>query len=150
MRKQSFLFIAGAVLALASCQTENTDNASDQAYIDSTVNARVEEMRVEMMMQNDSMINALATLRADSIIAAMKGGNTVTTRTNTVRTTTVKGTSGSGAKRTETETIGSGKPKMGESNTGSNTIGSGKPKMGETKKDSKTIGTGKPKMGDDN
>ena len=109
MRKQSFLFIAGAVLALASCQTESTDNASDQEQIDSIVNARVEEMRVEMMMQNDSIISSLATLRADSIIAAMKGGNTVTT--NTTRTTTVRNTP-TGAKATTT-TKPSTNPKEG-------------------------------------
>jgi hypothetical protein len=102
MRKQSFLFITGAVLALASCQTESTDNASDQEQIDSIVNARVEEMRVEMMMQNDSIINSLAAIRADSIIAAMKGGNTVTTKTNTTRTTTVRNSGGNPPPKTTT------------------------------------------------
>jgi hypothetical protein len=102
MRKHSFLFIAGALLALASCQTETNDTANDQATIDSTVNARVEEMRLQMMAQNDSMINALAQLRADSIIAAMKGGNTVTTSSNTTRTTTVRN-NGGGTKTTTTK-----------------------------------------------
>lgn len=110
MKKQSFLIMAGALMALASCKNENTDTASNQAQIDSTVNARVEEMRMQMMMQNDSMINVLAQQRADSIIAAMKGGNTVTT--HTTRTTTVNtagsytGKSTGGTKTTTVESGG--------------------------------------------
>ncbi len=77
MRKQSFLFIAGAaLLALASCQPNTNETAPDQAQIDSMVNARVEELRLEMLAQNDSLINALAIQKADSIVAAMKGGST--------------------------------------------------------------------------
>jgi hypothetical protein len=91
MKKQSILFLAGALLCLASCQS-NMSETNNQEQIDSAVNARVEEIRLEMMMQNDSIINSLAQLRADSIIAAMKGGNTVTTKTTTNRTTTVKST----------------------------------------------------------
>ena len=72
MKKQSFLFIAGALLTLASCQSDTNDNGASQAQIDSTVNARVEEMRMQMMAQNDSIINAEAQRRADSMFAAMK------------------------------------------------------------------------------
>ena len=98
MKKRSFLLIAGTLLTLAACQN-NANNGADQAQIDSTVNARVEELRLEMMAQNDSIINAESQRRADSIIAAMKGGNTVTTTTK--RTTTVKNTP-SGTKTTTT------------------------------------------------
>ncbi len=82
--------MAGGLMSLASCTTETRESDMSQAQIDSTVNARVEEIRVEMMRQNDSLINAMAQIKADSIIAAMKGGKAVTTKTTTTRTTTVK------------------------------------------------------------
>lgn len=100
MKKQSFLLMAGALMALASCQNDNS-NTADQAQIDSMVNARVEEMRIQMMAANDSLINIEAQRRADSIIAAMKGGNTVTT--HTTRTTTVKNTPGGTKTTTDTK-----------------------------------------------
>jgi len=74
MKKQSVLFIAGALMTLASCQNNATDTGANQAQIDSAVNARVEELRTQMMMQNDSLINAEAQRRADSMIAAMGNG----------------------------------------------------------------------------
>lgn len=89
MKKQSLLFLAGAVLALASCQPEGADGDYTQAQVDSMVNARVADEMLVLQMQNDSIINAMAALKADSIIAAMKGGNAVTTKTTTTRTTTV-------------------------------------------------------------
>ena len=101
-------------MALASCQNDNAAG-DDQASIDSMVNVRVEEMRLEMMMQNDSIINSLAAIRADSIIAAMKGGNTVTTTTK--RTTTVKSAPSGGSKATAVETT----PNREPANTGKNT-----------------------------
>ncbi|HRO43268.1 MAG TPA: hypothetical protein PL009_10570 [Flavipsychrobacter sp.] len=74
--KKQLLLIAGTVLTLASCQNEAADTGDNQAQIDSAVNARVEEMRTELMMQNDSLINAEAQRRADSIFLTMKDGNT--------------------------------------------------------------------------
>ena len=59
MKKQSFLLLAGALLTITACNTTN-DNQYSEAQIDSMVNARVDEMRLQMMAQNDSMINALA------------------------------------------------------------------------------------------
>lgn len=88
--KKQLLLLAGGLLALASCNTAPEGGASD-AQIDSMVNTRVEELRMEMMRQNDSLINAMAQIKADSIIAAMKGGSTVTTKTTTTRTTKVTG-----------------------------------------------------------
>lgn len=75
MKKQLLLLTAGSMLVFASCQNEATpvDAGASQAQIDSIVNARVETIRAEMMAQNDSLINALAQWKADSIIAAMKG-----------------------------------------------------------------------------
>ncbi len=68
------MFAAGAaVLFFASCQENTTDNGLNQAQIDSAVNARVEEIRTEMLMQNDSIINAEAQRRADSMMAVAAG-----------------------------------------------------------------------------
>lgn len=77
MKKQALLFLAGGIMAMASCTTETANNTS-QEQIDSMVNARVEEIRTEMMRSNDSLINAMAQMKADSMIAAMKGGAPVT------------------------------------------------------------------------
>lgn len=74
MKKQTLLFMAGGLMAIASCNTNTGDTGMTQATIDSTVNARVEEIRTEMMRQNDSLINAMAMMKADSIIASMKSG----------------------------------------------------------------------------
>lgn len=72
MKKQSLLLITGGLLALASCNTESANNADNsQAKIDSMVNARVEELRMELEAKNDSMINAMAMLKADSMMAEM-------------------------------------------------------------------------------
>ncbi len=84
--KKQLLLAAGTVLALASCQNEAANTADTQTHIDSAVNARVEEISMQLMMQNDSLINAEAQRRADSIILAMKGTPAPparNTRTNT-------------------------------------------------------------------
>lgn len=142
MKKQSFLLVAGALIALASCQNNATDTGANQAQIDSAVNARVEELRMQMMMQNDSLINAEAQRRADSMIAAMKGQtSTASGRPSTRPQQPTRNTP-------KPETIGSGKPKMGDGNNNSNTVGSGKPKMGDGNNNSNSVGSGKPKMGD--
>ena len=73
MKKQTLLLMAGGILALASCNNEQANTGMSQAQVDSAVNARVEEIRGELMAQNDSLINALAQWKADSMIAAMKG-----------------------------------------------------------------------------
>lgn len=74
MKKQSLLLISGGLLALASCNTEPAADTGDtQAKIDSMVNERVEQIRLELQAQNDSIINEMAMYRADSIIAARTG-----------------------------------------------------------------------------
>ncbi len=74
MKKQSLLLITGGLLAMASCNTEPATNAEDtQVKIDSMVNERVEQIRLELQAQNDSIINEMAMYRADSIIAARTG-----------------------------------------------------------------------------
>lgn len=74
MKKQSLVLLAGGILALASCNSGSTGNAeADQAKVDSIVNARVEEIRMQLLEENNAKINQMAQERADSIIAAMTG-----------------------------------------------------------------------------
>lgn len=73
MKKQTQFLIAAGILALASsCNTSTGgDPAADAAKIDSMANARLEELKLELMARNDSTIMALARERADSILVAM-------------------------------------------------------------------------------
>ncbi|MGN6567946.1 MAG: hypothetical protein ACTHJ0_08340 [Flavipsychrobacter sp.] len=43
-----------------------------RAEVDSQVNARVNALQLQMQAKNDSIINAMAKHRADSILATMK------------------------------------------------------------------------------
>jgi hypothetical protein len=107
MKKQSLLWMAGVVITLASCQdNSNETSAMDQARIDSAVNARTEEMRLQMMAQNDSIINAEAQRRADSMIAA-SADNTAEPASRTVKPTTTKTgtTKSSGGTKTTTAPV---------------------------------------------
>jgi len=92
--KKQLLLIAGTVLTLASCQNEGTNAGDNQAQIDSAVNAQVEAMRMQMMLQNDSLINAEAQRRADSMIVGMQGSTKTSSssRPATRPTTPVKPT----------------------------------------------------------
>lgn len=144
MKKYALLLIAGSLVGLASCG--NDTNTMTQAQIDSTANAKVDSLEAAMRMQNDSLINAMALMKADSAakadslahIAAYNAGKAAGSKTNTKKTTTTTTTK-------KPETIGNGKPKMGGSQD-PNTIGNGKPKMGGSQEPN-TIGNGKPKMG---
>lgn len=141
MKKQSLLLITGGLLAMASCNTEPAGSAEDaQATIDSTVNARVEEIRLELQAQNDSIINEMAMYRADSIIAARTGKAAPARPRPTAPVSTDRATETS--KEVQEETIGNGKPRIGKDN---DEIGSGKPKIGDKKDDE--VGSGKPKIG---
>ena len=73
MKKQSILFLAGGLLALASCNNNAANPGMSQAQVDSMVNVKVQELTVKMQASNDSMINMMAKVKADSMIAAMKG-----------------------------------------------------------------------------
>lgn len=75
MKKQSILFLAGGLLALASCNNGGQTAGMSQAQVDSMVNVKVQEMTVQMQAKNDSSINALAQAKADSMINAMKGAS---------------------------------------------------------------------------
>jgi hypothetical protein len=52
-----------------------------RAEVDSQVNARVNALQLQMQAKNDSIINAMAKHRADSVLATMKG-QTATTPQN--------------------------------------------------------------------
>ena len=80
MKKQSLLLITGGILAFASCNSDTATTDNSQAKIDSMVNERVEEIRMELQLKNDSIINELAIYRADSIMAAAKGKKVTRTR----------------------------------------------------------------------
>lgn len=143
MKKQGLLLIAGGLLALASCQNDANNGASD-AQIDSMVNARVEELRMEMMMQNDSLINEMALMKADSICGAKTGSGSSASGTKKPGSNT-----SSKPEPTKPSTIGNGKPRLGDkANQDPNTVGNGKPRLGDKRdQDANTIGNGKPKMG---
>lgn len=103
MKKQSLLLIGGALLAFASCQPESsTDGMYTQEQVDSIVDARVMEQMMVLQNNNDSVINALAQMKADSMIVELKAGKTVTTKTTTKRTT-VSNDDGSTTTTTETK-----------------------------------------------
>lgn len=88
MKKQLSFLTAGVLLALGSCTNEG-DTGMTQAQIDSTINARAEEIAQarmdELMMRNDSTINALAREKADSILVSMGKKPTTTTKKPTTK-----------------------------------------------------------------
>lgn len=139
MKKQTLLLLAGGMLAFASCQNEAPAGSAgpSEAQIDSMVNARVEAMRSELMAQNDSLINALAQWKADSMIAAMKGAKAAAPAPKPV-------TKPKPVETPKPKTVGNGKPSM-SGNTTPGTVGNGKPSMSGDKKDG-TVGNGKPSM----
>lgn len=73
MMKQTKFLIAASIVALASSCNSGTagDPAADAAKIDSMANARLDELKLELMARNDSTIMALARERADSILVSM-------------------------------------------------------------------------------
>ena len=143
MKKYAILFVAGSIIAFASCGDDN--NTATQEQIDSIANARTAAMEAELKAQNDSLINAMAMMKADSAARADSMARTSVSSTTTTRTTTTTKTT----KPAKPATVGNGKPAMGSGTTKSGTIGEGKPKMGDKNNSKSTeIGSGKPKMGD--
>jgi hypothetical protein len=102
MKKYAILLLAGSMIALASCGDDSNNTTQEQ--IDSAANARSSAMEAELRAKNDSLINAMAMMkadsaaRADSLAMAAKGRPATspvrTTTTTTTRTTrpTVKTT----------------------------------------------------------
>ncbi len=96
MKKYASLLLAAATMAVASCGSNQSANT--QAQIDSLAAARADSMAAAMKVQNDSTINAMAkmkadsTMRADSIANAMAKATTkpVTTNHTAKKTTSTK------------------------------------------------------------
>src|ERR1043165_7935484 len=89
MKKLAILLVAGTMIGLASCG--NNENNSTKEQIDSTATARTDTMAAALKAQNDSLINAMAKMRADSAMKAdsmAKAGAGKTTTHTTVKTTT--------------------------------------------------------------
>lgn len=136
-----FLTISALACAvfMVSCndepKNENAETpAMTQAQQDSAVNARVaEEMKAKA--ESDSVVNALAQMKADSMKMAEANNKPVTTVKSRGTRTVIK-TQPAPPPPPKPTTIGNGKPKMGEQqgnqngNNSGNTIGNGKPRMG--------------------
>ncbi len=99
MKKLAILLVAGSIVGLASCG--NNENTSTNEQIDSTATARTDTMAAALKAQNDSLINAMAKMRADS---AMKADSLA-------RVSTAKATTASSAGTHHTKTTTSTKPK---------------------------------------
>lgn len=91
MTNKFLLLAVAGTLALASCQSDVRTTGTDeemQAKIDSAVQARMQEMQAQLAAQNDSLINAVAMMRADSMMAsAAAAGRNNTGVRRTVPTT---------------------------------------------------------------
>ena len=105
MKKYASLLLIGSLAALASCG-ENKEE-STQAQIDSAVEARTAEMEARMNAHNDSMITAMAAIRADSTrIADSISHSVTTTKTTTTVTKKPSGTKTSTKTTTTTKSDG--------------------------------------------
>ncbi len=147
MKKQLLFLTAGTLLAFASCNNETpAASGPSQEQIDSMVNARVEEMRTQLMAENDSLINALAQWKADSMIAAMKGAKPAAAKPVAKAKPAPKPVEQAPVNVQKPATVGNGKPRMDDKSGDPNSVGNGKPRMDDKKNNDNTIGTGKPKM----
>ncbi len=70
------LSAAALTVGVTSCTQEGTNTAAttapSQATIDSIVNVKVDSIKMVLLSQNDSLINARAVQIADSLVAAAK------------------------------------------------------------------------------
>lgn len=90
MKKYAILLLAGSIIGLSSCGDDSNTTTKDQ--IDSAANARSAAMEAELTAKNDSLINAMAMMKADSAakadsMASVKSGKPAVTTTKTVKTT---------------------------------------------------------------
>jgi len=96
MKKYAILLLAGAIIGFASCGDDSNNTTQEQ--IDSAANAQAAAIEAELRAKNDSLINAMAMMRADSaaradsmaqVLAGRPANTRTTTRTApTTRTTT--------------------------------------------------------------
>jgi uncharacterized membrane protein len=132
MKKQSILFLAGGLMALASCNNGGQNAGMSQAQVDSMVNVKVQEMTVQMQAKNDSSINALAQAKADSMINAMKGASASAAPAPSHHSSKPAATP-TPAPAPQPATVGNGKPDMRNQGNAQQskdkTIGNGKPSM---------------------
>jgi len=120
MKRTTICLLAGGMLTFAACQQESTTGMS-QLQIDSAVNARVDSIRSDMMARNDSMINAMALQKADSILLARGSSEAGATVGKTTRPSTGKGNSTTKPTTTPTQPTtpaNTGKIGTGGTNTG--------------------------------
>ena len=108
MKKHALLLLCGGMIALASCG--DNENNSTQAQIDSAATARSAAMEAELKAKNDSLINEMAKMRADSamkadsmaqVMAAGKKGATIVKSSSTVKHTTKTVSQPTGTKVTD-------------------------------------------------
>jgi hypothetical protein len=95
MKKYAILLLAGALIGFASCGDDS--NTTTQEQIDSAANAQAAAIEAELRAKNDSLINAMAMMKADSAaradsMARVAAGRPVNTRTTTRTTTTTRPT----------------------------------------------------------
>ncbi len=131
MRKSALFVAMGSLVALASCNPA-TDNSNTEAIVDSTVNARVEEIRMDLMRQNDSIIHAMAVERADSILNAAKSTTTRKKSTSSSSSSSSTNTTSPADEVKQPTNVGKG---GGDTREGTNT---GKKGAGDTKEGTNT------------
>lgn len=117
MKRTTICLLAGGLLTFAACQQESTSGMS-QLQIDSAVNARVDSIRADMMMRNDSMINAMALQKADSMLMARGSEAAGTTVGKNTKSTTTRPTTSTPATTTPATPGNTGKAGTSGSNTG--------------------------------
>ncbi len=79
MKKYALLLLSGSILTLAACGSN--ENNTTQAQIDSTAAARSAAMETDLKAKNDSLINEMAKMRADSAMKTSAPATTTTTTT---------------------------------------------------------------------
>jgi len=86
MKKYAILLLAGSIIGFSSCGDDSDSTTQEQ--IDSAANARAAAIEAELTAKNDSLINAMAMMKADSAARADSLARTTVSSTTTTRTTT--------------------------------------------------------------
>jgi hypothetical protein len=115
MKKLAILLLAGAVVGLTSCGS-NENNASKE-QIDSMATVRTDTMQATLKAQNDSLINAMAKMRADSALRA----DSISKAMSMMPKTSTPATSGRKVTKTKTTTSGGTKNNTETQNNSSST-----------------------------
>ena len=67
MRRSLILFVLGVVVFAGGCENASEPDPYD-VIVDSTVNSKLNEHRARLSARNDSVLKALETARADSLV----------------------------------------------------------------------------------